>query len=931
MDSHGSPARLSWDPGLTASSSCPLRIQTSPEASTQPSPLAFPFLSLLVSASQRLPTVSGRCLMAARPSSLVSSGKAWGGSRKGVGRCGGQTDPSPPAALAAMGPGLLFPLLLLEALGAPGSELDAGGRHVCKASSPSAELQCCPGWRQKDQECTIPICEGLDACREDEVCVKPGLCRCKPGFFGAQCNSRCPGQYWGPDCREVCTCHPHGQCEPATGVCHCQPDRWGDRCEFPCACGPHGRCNPETGACRCEPGWWSPTCRRPCQCNPAAARCDQATGSCLCEPGWWGRRCSFRCACHGSPCAQESGRCACRPGWWGPECRQPCECVRGRCSAVSGQCSCPPGFHGVRCELPCSAGQYGLRCRDSCGHCKQNKPCSADTGSCEACEPGWNGTQCHQPCPPGTFGENCSQQCPHCRLGEACQPDTGHCQRCEPGWRGPRCEDPCLTGTFGEGCGSTCPTCVQGACDAVTGECVCNAGYWGPSCNTSCPSGFHGNNCSVPCECPEGNCDPVSGACQLGSHSQDTALIAGILVPLLLLLLATACCACCCWAARLDPKDRPVRDGTAMSRMKLQVWGALTSSLGSALPCGSLSSHKLPWVTVSHHDPEIPFNHSFIEPPSAGWASDDSFSSDSESGEEDEGPAYCVPPQEGMVPAAPAESSEASLAGGPFPPPEDASTPFAIPRTSSLARAKRPSVSFAEGTKFAPQSRRGSGELSSPLRKPKRLSRGTQPGPESQETENSTGPQVETDGAPPGTASPRDSAVGRRRLPLGGRTVAERVEAIEGSVQESSGSVTTIYMLAGTPRGPEGPVRSVLRRFGSFQKGQAEPKVKSAIPKPPRRALSRNKDSPRLDSGSANQSPSSAMKEELTGALESSGTGSEEGARSLGDSIKSSEGGQELAPEDGPLVQDPQKVADKEGQEEPQYENVIPISGPPEP
>lgn len=134
MDSHGSPARLSWDPGLTASSSCPLRIQTSPEASTQPSPLAFPFLSLLVSASQRLPTVSGRCLMAARPSSLVSSGKAWGGSRKGVGRCGGQTDPSPPAALAAMGPGLLFPLLLLEALGAPGSELDAGGRHVCKAS-----------------------------------------------------------------------------------------------------------------------------------------------------------------------------------------------------------------------------------------------------------------------------------------------------------------------------------------------------------------------------------------------------------------------------------------------------------------------------------------------------------------------------------------------------------------------------------------------------------------------------------------------------------------------------------------------------------------------------------------------------------------------------------------------------------------------------
>lgn len=368
-----------------------------------------------------------------------------------------------------------------------------------------------------------------------------------------------------------------------------------------------------------------------------------------------------------------------------------------------------------------------------------------------------------------------------------------------------------------------------------------------------------------------------------------------------------------------------------MSRMKLQVWGALTS-LGSALPCSSLSSHKLPWVTVSHHDPEIPFNHSFIEPPSAGWASDDSFSSDSESGEEDEDPAYCVPPKEGMVPVAQAESPEASLVGGPFSPPEDASTPFAIPRTSSLARAKRPSVSFAEGTKFAPQSRQSSGELSSPLRKPKRLSRGAQPGPESQGAEESTSPkQAERDKSPPGTTSPRDSAISHRRLPLGGRTVAERVEAIEGSVQERSSSVTTIYMLAGTPRESEGPVRSVLRRFGSFQKGQVEPKVKSAIPKPPRRALSRNKGNSGLASSFTSQSPGSAPNEELTGASETAGTRPEEVARGMRDGIKSSGKVQEPAPEGGPPEQDPQKLADEEGQEEPQYENVAPISGPPEP
>ncbi|XP_040311425.1 scavenger receptor class F member 1 isoform X2 [Herpailurus yagouaroundi] len=600
--SHPTPSPVPSTLGFAASSSCPLHTETSPlkpRLSLCPR-LSFSFLwPLVFPAPTRPPSQGGASWQpASRLSALVSSGKALEGSREGVGSRGGQTNPSPPAGLAAMGLRLLVSLLLLWTQGTQGSNLDPNGRHVCTAGSPSAELQCCPGWRQKDQECTIPICEGLDACREDEVCVKPGLCRCKPGFFGAQCNSRCPSQYWGPDCRETCACHPHGQCEPATGVCHCQAERWGSRCEFQCDCGPHGRCDAATGACRCEPGWWSPTCRRPCQCNPAVARCDQTNGSCRCEPGWWGRRCSFRCACHGSPCAQETGRCVCRPGRWGPECRYECECVRGRCNAVSGLCACPPGFRGARCELPCPAGSYGPHCRDSCGHCKQNEPCSADTGSCESCEPGWNGTQCHQPCPPGTFGESCRKQCPHCRLGEACQADTGHCQRCDPGWLGPRCEDPCPLGTFGEGCTSTCPTCVQGACDAVTGECVCDVGYWGPSCNTSCPSGFHGNNCSIPCECPGGSCHPVSGACQLGPHGQDAALIAGILVPLLLLLLGIAFCACCCWAARLDPKDRPARDEAAVSRVKMQVWGALTS-LGSALPCGSLSSHKLPWVTAS--------------------------------------------------------------------------------------------------------------------------------------------------------------------------------------------------------------------------------------------------------------------------------------------------------------------------------------------
>uniref|UniRef100_A0A8C6ACZ9 Scavenger receptor class F member 1 n=1 Tax=Marmota marmota marmota TaxID=9994 RepID=A0A8C6ACZ9_MARMA len=672
-----------------------------------------------------------------------------------------------------MGLGLLFLLLLLWTAGIQGSELDPNGQHVCMGSSPSAELQCCPGWRQKDRECTIPICEGLDACQKDEICVKPGLCRCKPGFFGAQCSSRCPSQYWGPDCRETCPCHPHGQCDPATGKCQCQADRWGSRCEFTCACSSHGRCDPETGVCHCNRGWWSSTCRRQCQCS-STSQCDQTTGACLCHSGWWGRRCSFRCSCNGSPCEQLSGRCICQPGWWDSECRQKCQCVRGLCSATSGQCSCPPGFHGARCELPCAPGSYGVQCR----------------------------------------------------------------------------------------------------------------------------------------------------------KSKDAILTTGILVPLLLLLLGIACWACYRWTTRLDPKDRPVRDGAALSRMKQQVWGALTS-LGSALSCGSLSRHKLPWVTVSHHDPEVPFNHSFIEPPSAGWASDDSFSSDPESGVEDEVPAYCVPPQEGMVPVTHAESAEASLAGGPFPPPEDTSTPFAIPRTSSLARAKRPSVSFAEGTKFASQSCRSSGELSSPFRKPKRLSRGAQPGPEGQEAKESvTLEQGNTDEAAPATASPGDSAIDHQYY-LEDQTAAECVEAIDSGVKETSDPVATIYMLAGTPQRSEGPVLSIFRHFGNFWKGQAEAKVKTAIPKPPRRALGQNKNSPGLASGSASQRPGAIAKPPRR-ARGQNKVRSEEVSRGVGDGIESSGRAQEPVIGNSPPEQDLQKQAEEEGQEEPLYENVVLVSGPPE-
>lgn len=72
--------------------------------------------------------------MAARPSGLVSSGKALGGNGAGAGSCGGQTNSSPLPALATMGLRLLLPLLLRWIQETQGSELDPNGRHVCMAN-----------------------------------------------------------------------------------------------------------------------------------------------------------------------------------------------------------------------------------------------------------------------------------------------------------------------------------------------------------------------------------------------------------------------------------------------------------------------------------------------------------------------------------------------------------------------------------------------------------------------------------------------------------------------------------------------------------------------------------------------------------------------------------------------------------------------------
>uniref|UniRef100_A0A3Q2CRK6 Scavenger receptor class F, member 1 n=1 Tax=Cyprinodon variegatus TaxID=28743 RepID=A0A3Q2CRK6_CYPVA len=622
--------------------------------------------------------------------------------------------------------------------------LDPGGRNVCKDSRDSSTLLCCTGWRQQGKECTIALCEGEQMCLENEICVFPGVCRCPPGYYGAQCKTRCPPEFWASDCRQVCPCYPHGHCNAVTGECTCNPTRWGPLCQNTCKCTRNGHCHPVMGNCICDEGWWSPTCSKPCQCSSIGSlgsSCDPLTGRCQCRRGYWGIRCQASCNCNQSPCNERTGVCECEAGSWGSSCDRKCNCdlLHSSCDPVSGQCLCQPGYTGVSCNHPCKAGDYGSSCNMRCGHCKDNQPCSSTDGACAACEPGWNGTRCDRPCASGWYGDGCRDKCPKCWNNEPCDPITGKCLRF-----------------------------------FIYFTCFC-------------------------------------------------------------LLL------CCGRVA--------VAEGGLLVRMKYHVYSVL-ANIGAALPCMSDWSSGLPRVTVSHHDPELTFNHSFIEPPSSGWVDEgSSFDSDEEEGES----LYCVPPREGRTVAG-GEFQEMSSKCNMFLDPsgfsnEDITSSFNIPRTSSIAKSKRPSVSFAEGTRFSPKERRGSGQ------DPGGPSRGKAKTPwgvlmlSALQSQGGTDQEVDSNPSYANLQVPGTS--GRRRTMSNTAGLKGTPPPTSDGEVGASHKLTTVYVTVGKAGRPvtkpelssEGPVQAMLRRLGSLQRqreqdgGKSKSKPVEGITKPPRRKL----------------------------------------------------------------------------------------------
>ncbi|XP_043924313.1 scavenger receptor class F member 2 [Protopterus annectens] len=525
-------------------------------------------------------------------------------------------------------------------------ELNPRGRNVCKTQGSSA-FTCCSGWKQQGDECTIPLCEGNFTCKQNEVCVRPNECRCRHGYFGANCDTKCPSQFWGPDCKQMCTCHPNGRCDDITGKCTCNANRWGVKCENACIC-QRGKCDQETGKCACDANWWGPHCSKTCYCSTNSV-CEAATGRCICQSGWWGRLCNNQCICNNFPCDQLSGRCQCREGTWGPRCERQCQCYHGTCNPQDGSCTCDPGFRGKFCREACPAGLYGQGCRRRCGQCKGQQPCRPADGQCLACEAGWNGTRCDRTCNHGFYGEGCEEVCPPCKDGHACNHFDGKCPHCNPGWIGDRCETKCPNGTYGENCGFVCNDCINGECHFTTGECQCSPGFYGLSCNMSCPPGRFGVNCTEFCSCHDNDCDAATGACTMQLNQRMGAIAAGALVAFLLILMLSLLC-CCCFCRRKDEKTGAKQENCTTKKVQRRFCGRF-GRISMKLPRIPLTRQKLPKVTVSPHDMENTFNCSFIEPPSVvdqpspSWSSRGSFSSFDTT---DDGPVYCVPHEDSI-------------------------------------------------------------------------------------------------------------------------------------------------------------------------------------------------------------------------------------------------------------------------------------------
>jgi len=387
---------------------------------------------------------------------------------------------------------------------------------------------------------------------------KYGDCtKCMSGFYGDDCNSRCPGSGTGATVQTPCnghgTCDGHGK---YAGVCLCQAGYYGTTCQCETA---NAAVNPNDAECsECPSGYWNPpVCDKTCpgvdfttslgtarSCNihgrsVAQGQCDTITGDCRCNKTaagqylWTGQFCQLPCP----PNTLDS----IFAGTYVTPCNGHGVCVQNLLADEfgSGICDCEPGYAGYSCSILCP-GATPTDVSSICGGhgtCDLNTLKNGDltyvgTGTC-TCETGYAGAGCQTACPRGTLDNPDGPICGGhgtCLLSGSyagtCLCEAGWdsavgCKQCKAGRWGPKCDRNC-TNSAGEICSGK-GYCFDGV--AGSGSCSCNAGYGGSLCQVVCPVANE-QTCGGGAK---GYCDVATGSCTCTKTCRDPNPLAAAL------------------------------------------------------------------------------------------------------------------------------------------------------------------------------------------------------------------------------------------------------------------------------------------------------------------------------------------------------------------------------------------------------------------
>ncbi|XP_072050190.1 uncharacterized protein [Amphiura filiformis] len=169
-----------------------------------------------------------------------------------------------------------------------------------------------------------------DTCYNGGICEEStGVCVCRPGFQGEQCETPCGNNLFGGTCSIICTNNVGGNCRdrlfcvPDPVGCSCTTGYMGEICD--------AECPPKSYGANCELTCHCGNCDNAKGCG-VAAKCDNGYGGDRCQVpdscpvGYSGALCDIQCHCKNyNTCTKATGVCAdyeCADGWGGNDCQQ---------------------------------------------------------------------------------------------------------------------------------------------------------------------------------------------------------------------------------------------------------------------------------------------------------------------------------------------------------------------------------------------------------------------------------------------------------------------------------------------------------------------------------------------------------------------------------------------------------------------------------